>query len=210
MIRHPSAALLICAIGFLTWGCGGSGSDGAAGSMPLALPAPETFDWSAAPARFSPPGGDWERQRVQSAGLQGVRFLRSGSFITVAEYTSLMTRHARIGERGRVDFDVPRPGFTIAEVVDRVRFDPEAKPPWVKIRDLRDGRHEVDGRSARAVDYIWDDKGKTKQGREYYVVSRGHLYVARFRGSLEDLALFEQVVESLEFPEPVEDAAWRR
>ncbi len=174
--------------------------------MAAPLPAAETFDWSAAPARFSPPGTDWERQRVQSAGLQGVRFLRAGAFITVAEYTSLMKRHARIDERGRTEFAIPRPGFTIDDVVDRVRFDPEAKPPWVKIRDRRDGEREIDGHAARAVDYVWDDKGKTRRGREYYVVSRGHLYVARFRGSLEDLMLFEQVVESLEFPAPVKDA----
>ena len=198
-------SLLCCCAVLLLAGC--AEPEPQREAEPPPLPPPETFDWSEAPVRFSPPGPDWERQRVQSAGLQGVRFLRSGAFISVAEYTSLMRKHSLVTERSRRDFDVPRPGFRVGDVVDRVRFDPEAKPPWVKIRSepLRDAG--IGEYAAKGLDYVWDDKGKELRGREYYVVARNHLFVVRFRGKLEDLPLFERVVKTLEFPLPGKEAA---
>jgi hypothetical protein len=70
---------------------GGEGASAEAG----ALGPPETFAWSAHPIRFAPPPVEWERQREQSGGLQGIRFLHAGTAITVAESSQLARRDRR-------------------------------------------------------------------------------------------------------------------
>jgi len=59
------------------------------------LPEQEDFDWSDQPIRFSPPPTDWERQREQSGGLFGARFVKyeaGGQAIEVAEFKSVGDR----------------------------------------------------------------------------------------------------------------------
>ncbi len=59
------------------------------------LPAPEKFSWDDQPISFSPPPADWERQREQSGGLMGARFVKyvsGGQAIHVAEVTAIGRR----------------------------------------------------------------------------------------------------------------------
>lgn len=59
------------------------------------LPALEEFIWDDQPISFSPPPADWERQREQSGGLLGARFVKyvsGGQAIHVAEVTSVGRR----------------------------------------------------------------------------------------------------------------------
>ncbi len=62
---------------------------------PAMLPPPETFTWGSQPISVSPPPDGWNRQRAQSGGLRGVRFIKSRSFgeeIRIAEHYALDDR----------------------------------------------------------------------------------------------------------------------
>lgn len=73
-----------------------SGAEGASTIAPVpVLPEPEEFIWDDQPISFSPPPEDWERQREQSGGLMGARFVKRrsvGERIHVAEYSSIGKR----------------------------------------------------------------------------------------------------------------------
>lgn len=59
------------------------------------LAAPEEFSWDDQPIRFAPLPADWERQREQSGGLFGTRFVKyvsGGQSIEVAEFTAVGKR----------------------------------------------------------------------------------------------------------------------
>jgi hypothetical protein len=79
--------------------CGGGGeADVASSPVPLAvepLPPPEIFSWGSQPISASPPPAVWRREREQSGGLRGVRFIKSGGFgeeIRIAEHYALDDR----------------------------------------------------------------------------------------------------------------------
>ena len=62
---------------------------------PASLPAPETFTWGSQPISASPAPEGWYRDRAQSGGLRGVRFIKSRSFgeaIRIAEHYALDDR----------------------------------------------------------------------------------------------------------------------
>jgi hypothetical protein len=72
------------------------------------LPAPEEFTWDDQPISFSPPPPEWERQREQSGGLMGARFVKyesGGQAIHVAEVTAIGQRD-RCSELGALLRDV--------------------------------------------------------------------------------------------------------
>jgi hypothetical protein len=59
------------------------------------LGPPEQFTWDDQPLSFAPPPPDWKRQREQSGGLRGARFVKpvsGGQAIHVAEVTALGKR----------------------------------------------------------------------------------------------------------------------
>lgn len=65
------------------------------------LPAAETFTWGSQPISVSPPPEDWYRDRANSGGLRGVRFIKSRGFgeeIRIAEHYALDER-LRCGEQ---------------------------------------------------------------------------------------------------------------
>ena len=90
-------ALLACLMAACDGGDGERSGEAAIAQLePLPpLPEPETFVWDDQPISFSPPPAGWERQREQSGGLMGARFvkLRSvGERIHIAEHTSVGRR----------------------------------------------------------------------------------------------------------------------
>jgi hypothetical protein len=97
---------------------------------PPTLPAVELFNWGGQPISVSPPPDGWERQKEQSGGLRGVRFIKTGSGgeeIRLAEHHSLDKRDRceRLTEL-LADFDkLDLNGFRLR--VQRAR--PYAEPP---------------------------------------------------------------------------------
>ena len=88
MRGSPALGLVLAAVA-----CGGGG--GPAPPAVVELPSVEVFSWGGQPISFSPPPGDWRRQKEQSGGLRGARFVLSGSVgerIHVAEHYQLDER----------------------------------------------------------------------------------------------------------------------
>lgn len=70
-------------------------SGDAASVDPADLPPAELFNWGGQPVSVSPPPDAWERQKEQSGGLRGVRFIKTGSVgeeIRLAEHYALDER----------------------------------------------------------------------------------------------------------------------
>lgn len=62
---------------------------------PASLPPPEVFTWGSQPISASPAPEGWYREKAQSGGLRGVRFIKSRSFgeeIRIAEHYALDNR----------------------------------------------------------------------------------------------------------------------
>lgn len=82
------------AVAFTMSACGGG--NGSAGSGAVAdLAAAEVFSWGSQPISVSPPPEIWWREKAQSGGLRGVRFIKSGSVgeeIRIAEHYALDER----------------------------------------------------------------------------------------------------------------------
>jgi hypothetical protein len=90
--------------------------------------------------------------------------------------------------------------FSLGDVLDRVIFSPERRQEPERFTLV--GRRDVQiaGAPAVVVDYTFDHDQRLFHGREAYVVHANHLYVATFMGLKENLALFDRVVASTEFP----------
>jgi hypothetical protein len=88
MNRLAWAGVLLLLVLGAAAGCGSEPED-----QPLAQA--EVFTWGDQPISFSPPPDGWRREKHQSGGLQGVRFVKTGSVgerIHVAEHYSLGDR----------------------------------------------------------------------------------------------------------------------
>jgi hypothetical protein len=88
----PVALATLVASLLTTMGCGGS--EAPPREAPP-LPPAEVFTWGAQPISFSPPPEGWRREKEQSGGLRGARFVLSGSVgerIHVAEHYALDDR----------------------------------------------------------------------------------------------------------------------
>ena len=88
---RPALALVV-AVGLVTTACGGSD---APETEPPPLPPAEVFAWGGQPISFSPPPEDWRREKEQSGGLRGARFVLAGSVgerIHIAEHYALDER----------------------------------------------------------------------------------------------------------------------
>lgn len=87
-MRVAATILLLCVVG--------CASDGGSPREPAPTPAgTERFDWGGQPIAFAVPDASWRRDREQSGGLRGVRFIKSGSVgeeIRVAEHYALDDR----------------------------------------------------------------------------------------------------------------------
>jgi len=86
--------------------CGGSSESD---DRPIVLPSVEEFNWGGQPISVSPPPVGWRREKEQSGGLRGVRFVKTGSIgevIVIAEHSALDERDrcARF-EKFLSDFD---------------------------------------------------------------------------------------------------------
>lgn len=81
----------IAAIALALSACGGSDEAAGDGATFELLP-PEEFVWGSQPISVSPPPETWRREKAQSGGLEGVRFIKSrsvGEEIRIAEHYSL-------------------------------------------------------------------------------------------------------------------------
>jgi hypothetical protein len=82
--------LLLSVCGTTACGPGGGSS-----SELAALPPAEVFNWGGQPISVSPPPESWRREKAQSGGLRGVRFIKIGSVgeeIRLAEHYALDER----------------------------------------------------------------------------------------------------------------------
>lgn len=93
---HCSSALGRIAAAALVVGMGGCRGQKEAGPVERPPPPPaEVFSWGGQPISFSPPPESWRREKEQSGGLRGARFVLSGSMgerIHVAEHYQLDDR----------------------------------------------------------------------------------------------------------------------
>lgn len=166
-------------------------------------PPTETFTWADCAIELAPPPADWKRQRLQGP-LEGVSFRIARvppGVIDVAYYRSLHRSHTvRSLATGRDrQFEPPAPGFTLADVVDRVLFDPASLPHPSRVQVQPEVASSVDGWEALSLDYTWRDVEHTFLGREVYVVAGEDLFVARVRGTEADLELFDRIVGTIRF-----------
>jgi len=90
--------------------------------------------------------------------------------------------------------------FALDDVLDRVSFDPQRRqePERYQLLGRRDIR--IGGEPAVVIDYTRTTSERVYYGREAYVVRNNHLFIATFIGLKENLALFDRVIASVEFP----------
>lgn len=106
-MRHWSfgrAVVTILVVGMS--GCGGQEEAGPVERPPL--PPAEVFSWGGQPISFSPPPEGWRREKEQSGGLRGARFVLAGSVgerIHVAEHYQLDDRDHAGCPKGWLHFD---------------------------------------------------------------------------------------------------------
>ena len=94
-MRHSSTLGRVVTTLLVLWmsGCGGQEEPGPVERPPL--PPAEVFAWGGQPISFSPPPEGWHREKEQSGGLRGARFVLAGSVgerIHVAEHYALDDR----------------------------------------------------------------------------------------------------------------------
>jgi hypothetical protein len=171
----------------------------------LQLQPPEVFNWTDLPIEFAPPPQSvWSRHRNQGA-VEGVRY-QIARFppgrIEIGHYRSLHRSHSRRSLASGVEkrFDPPPPGFTLADVLDRVRFDPRDMPKPETVTVEPEVERTVGGYPAVGLDYTWDDGRNILNGREVYVLVDEHLFVATVLGKRTDISLFERIVATIRFP----------
>ena len=194
----------------LLTGCGNGDSK----KEPPPLGEKETFTWGEynQPVRFAVPGPEWQRQRMQSGGLEGVSFqiprVPAGR-ILLANYYLLERSHSRTYSNGeKVSFEPAPDDPSIEDVVDRVRFRASSMPTSDTVNVTSDKERTVNGWSAISLDYTWDDASRNREkpthflGREIYLVAYEELFVFSVLGTQDDLDLFERVVATVEFIEP--------
>ena len=99
--------------------------------------------------------------------------------------------------------------FTLDDYLDEVMFDRKAGGDLKRVAISLPDELSVGGEPAVSVDYEVDIDAqyatrrvkKTESGREVYVLNNNRLFVASFQGKRENLALFENVVNSITFPD---------
>lgn len=166
------------------------------------LAAPEVFHWTDCAIEFGPPV-DWKRQRLQTS-LEGARFVLArqppGS-LSIGHYRSLHSAHrVRSLASGReLSFEPAAPDFVLADVVDRVWFDPGSLPRPDEVVVRGEGERVLDGWPALEVEYAWQDRGHALLGREVYVVAGEALFVLKVQGLEVDLELFERLLATVRF-----------
>jgi hypothetical protein len=169
------------------------------------LQPPEVFTWTDLPVEFAPPPQSaWARHRNQEA-IEGVRYQIARvppGRIVIGHYRPLHRSHSRRSLASGVEkrFDPPPPGFTLADVLDRVRFDPRDMPKPETVTLEPEVERTVGGYPAVGLDYTWDDGRNTLYGREVYVLVEEHLFVATVLGKSTDISLFERIVATIRFP----------
>lgn len=265
-MRHWSfgrAVVTILVVGMS--GCGGQEEAGPVERPPL--PPAEVFSWGGQPISFSPPSEGWRREKEQSGGLRGARFVLAGSVgerIHVAEHYQLDDRdhcvrlaalasdfqdmddqtfrnellrarpyaeepinwseaqyasevnesldsafQARMQKDStnvrywldRAREEAVRVRYALDEAVERVVFTTEGFPPGPTFEVGEIEATSVGGEPAFVLDYGMFHRGRDYVGREYYVLKNNRLFVASFQGLAENLDLFEDVVDSITFPQ---------
>jgi hypothetical protein len=151
---------------------------------------PETFDWCGKPVAFSPPPGGWRRERLVDGDWTGLRFVRKGR--TVERIT--IADHRAIAEAAH------GAALRLADAIGRVTLGPERRVepgPWTVTREES---LQVAGEPAIGLTFARRSDGRIDHGREVYVVSGGHLFVAAFHGHERTQRLFDRIVGSIAFP----------
>jgi hypothetical protein len=99
--------------------------------------------------------------------------------------------------------------FTLDDYLDEVMFDRKTGGDLKRVAISLPDELSVGGEPAVSVDYEVDIDAqyatrrvkKTEFGREVYVLNNNRLFIASFQGKRENLALFENVVNSITFPD---------
>lgn len=188
-------------------GCGDHSSSGTD-----ALPPAEIFNFGGQPISISSPPKGWRRDKAQSGGLRGVRFIKTGSIgeeIRIAEHYALDDRD-RCAEFTLLlrDFD----NLDRKEFVQRLRKTAlYASPPINKreqrradlanarLNEAREAFLNDDPEAAR-VD-TWDRLNHTQRKRHVFILNNGNLLVIGMGlGRFAEMEkVFDTVVASLRF-----------
>lgn len=227
------------------------------------------FNWGGQPISVSPPPEGWSREKAQSGGLRGVRFIKSGSVgeeIRLAEHYALDDRDrcARFSEllhdldnldwnefskavhrtrlyasppindqeaslvelaneqldRARAAFMREQPvevrtavarafehavgiRYELDEVVDRVMFSADSYDSFGRVEVQSPVEGDLAGEPSVTVDFTLDSRDRKilYSGRQVYVMHNNRLFVMTFLGLPENLALFDQIVAGVSFPQ---------
>lgn len=96
--------------------------------------------------------------------------------------------------------------LALSDVLERVRFRPDARrEPW-RYRVTREGKTTIAGHPAYAVDYTLEAPERQLRCRELYVVVNNGVFSAGYQGLPSHLGLFERVVGTIAFPSGAGDA----
>lgn len=152
--------------------CGGE--DGAAPAARPPLPAAEVFAWGGQPISFSPPPEGWRREKEQSGGLRGARFVLTGSVgerIHVAEHYHLDERDRCLQIQALADGYDERSDHDFRNDLNRARlYAPEpingseaqyASEANESLQSALDARARKDGADARR----WLERAREEAGR---------------------------------------------
>jgi hypothetical protein len=165
---------------------------------PPALPPAEVFTWGGQPISFSPPPAGWRREKEQSNGLRGARFVLSGSVgerIHVAEHYALDDRDrcARLAALASDHENLDDHAFRN----DLLRARPHAPEPingW-------EARFAADANSS--LDSAFEARMQDDPAMTQYWLDRSREEAAQIRYTLDD------VVDRVTFEAPVSPAAPR-
>jgi hypothetical protein len=156
----------------------------------------ETFTWTDQPVRFQPPPADWRRDRYNQGGLLGVDFVHGGSVgerIYVAEYTKVGRRSER---------EKHARSYRLEDVLHETIFSTEGWPLPADSFEVGEAEPDtISGIPVYRLDFTLGTPARRLAGREYYLLEDNHLFEAGFLGLVENLPLFERVVETIAFPE---------
>jgi hypothetical protein len=120
--------------------------------------------------------------------------------------------HRAVAARNLKDYDTVRDAvatarvaadrlrLSLADVLDRAMFDPEASPSAQQYSFVGRRDTTIGGEPAVVVDYTLDLREGRRHVRKAYVMHHTSLFVAEFIGLESTLPLFDKVVASIAFP----------